>query len=240
MKKGIAGFAAAIMAFGVIAFAAPNSSAIASNAASQSSLTSGQIIIKFRNESAAAGVLRQHGLSEGASIGSTGAQLIKVPAGKELQLIGPLSRNPAVEYTEPDEVVTASTDDTYFPRQYALQNTGQSFTNTAGTIVVAAGKADADVDAVEAWNVTTGSEIRVAVLDSGVASDNADIAPKVVARANFSGAATGEDNYGHGTYIAGAVAATGNNTMASPACARDARSWTAKCSTTAGSHQAQA
>ena len=38
----------------------------------------------------------------------------------------------------------------------------------------------------KAWNVTTGSEIRVAVLDSGVASDNADIAPKVVARANFS------------------------------------------------------
>lgn len=55
----------------------------------------------------------------------------------------------------------------------------------------------------KAWNVTTGSEIRVAVLDSGVASDNADIAPKLVARTNFSVTATGEDNYGHGTYIAG-------------------------------------
>jgi thermitase len=213
MKKVIAGFAAVIMGFGVIAFAAPSSPAIASSPASQSSHASGQIIVKFREKSAAANVLRQHGLSEGPGIGSTGAHLIKVTAGKELQLIDALSRNPAVEYAEPDELVTASTDDTYFPRQYALQNTGQSFTNTAGTIVVAAGKADADVDAVEAWNVTTGSEIRVAVLDSGVASDNADIAPKVVARANFSSAATGEDNYGHGTYIAGAVAATGNNAM---------------------------
>ncbi len=213
MKKVMAGFVAAIMGFGVIAFAAPSSSAMTGSAASQSSHISGQIIVKFRDTSAAAGVLRQHGLSEGPGIGSTGAHLIKVPAGKELQLIGALSRNPAVEYAEPDELVTASTDDTYFPRQYALQNTGQSFTNTAGTIVVAEGKADADVDAVEAWNVTTGSDIRVAVLDSGVASDNADIAPKVVARANFSGAATGEDNYGHGTYIAGAVAATRNNAM---------------------------
>ncbi len=213
MKKVIAGFAAVIMGFGAIAFAAPSSPAIASSAASQESHASGQIIIKFRDDRAAAGILRRHGLGDGPGIGSTGAHLIKVPAGRELQLIDALSRNPAVEYAEPDELVTASTDDTYFPRQYALQNTGQSFTNTAGTIVVAAGKADADVDAVEAWDVATGSEIRVAVLDSGVASDNADIAPKVVARANFSGAATGEDNYGHGTYIAGAVAASANNAM---------------------------
>ena len=46
-----------------------------------------------------------------------------------------------------------------------------------------------------------GSEIKVAVLDSGVANDNPDIAPKVVARANFSSGATGEDNYGHGTTL---------------------------------------
>ncbi|WP_397428046.1 S8 family serine peptidase [Pseudarthrobacter sulfonivorans] len=211
MKKVIAGFAAAFMGLGVMAFAAPGSPAIAGSAASQSSHASGQIIVKFRDQSAAAGVLHRHGLSEGQDVGSTGAHLVKVPAGKELQLIDALSRNPAVEYAEPDELATASTDDTYFPRQYALQNTGQSFTNTAGTIVVAAGKADADVDAVEAWDLTSGTDIRVAVLDSGVASDNTDIALKVVARANFSGAATGEDNYGHGTYIAGAVAATGDN-----------------------------
>jgi hypothetical protein len=101
---------------------------------------------------------------------------------------------------EPDQLVTAATNDQYFPRQYALQNTGQSFTNTAGTLVVAAGTADADVDAVEAWTVTTGAGIKVAVLDSGVASDNTDINPKVVARANFTNGETGDDNYGHGMH----------------------------------------
>ena len=63
--------------------------------------------------------------------------MIKVPAGKELQPFQALSRNPAVEYAEPDHVATATTADPYFDRQYALHNEGQSFTNTDGKLTVA-------------------------------------------------------------------------------------------------------
>ncbi|WP_454699902.1 S8 family serine peptidase [Arthrobacter humicola] len=198
------------MGFSGIAAAVP-SNAVPSNAASESSHIAGQIMVKFRDNRAAAGVLRQHGLKEGAGIGSTGAQLIKVPAGKELNLVEALNRNPAVEYAEPDEIATADTDDTFFPRQYALQNDGQSFTNTLNTLTVTAGDNDADVDAVEAWSTTRGRDIRVAIVDSGVANDHEDISQKVVARMNFSGTATGEDKYGHGTHVAGIVAAVAGN-----------------------------
>jgi thermitase len=205
MKKlVIASLAAVAVGFGAITGTVP------SNAATEPQQGPGQIIVKFRDNGAAAGVLRQQGLSDGAGIGSTGAHVVKVPAGQESSLIAALSRNPAVEYAEPDEVVTATTADEYFPRQYALQNTGQSFTNTADDISVPKGNADADVDAVEAWAITSGKDIKVAVLDSGVDLDHPDINPKVVLRANFSGAATNEDKYGHGTHVAGIVAASHN------------------------------
>lgn len=207
MKKLVlAGFAALLMVLGTLLGAvAPG------NAAADPSITAGQILVKFRDNTAAAGILRAFGLNDGPGVGSTGAHLITVPDGKELQLVDALGRNPMVEYAEPDFVVTPASDDTYFPRQYALQNTGQPFTNTAGTVTVTAGKDDADVDAVEAWTVTTGTGIKVAVLDSGVATDNPDINPKVVARTNFTTSRSNDDNYGHGTHVAGIVAATANN-----------------------------
>jgi thermitase len=211
MKKlVIASLAAVAVGFGAITGTVP------SNAATEPQQGPGQIIVKFRDNGAAAGVLRQQGLSDGAGVGSTGAHVVKVPAGQESSLIAALNRNPAVEYAEPDEVVTAATADEYFPRQYALQNEGQAFTNTKGDIKIAGGNADADVDAVEAWASTStsgngnGNDIKVAVLDSGVDLDHPDINPKVVLRANFSGAATNEDKYGHGTHVAGIVAASHN------------------------------
>jgi len=79
MKKVVtASLAAVAVGFGALTVTVP------SHAATEpQQVVSGQIIVKFRDSGAAPGLLRQNGLSDGAGIGSTGAHLIKVPAGKE-------------------------------------------------------------------------------------------------------------------------------------------------------------
>ncbi|GAB4098273.1 S8 family serine peptidase [Sinomonas halotolerans] len=208
MKKAvIASIAAAVLGL------APLILAPAAGAADPPPHVEGQILVKFHDDRASAGVLKAYGLANGPGVGSTGARLISVPEGNEQRLATALGHNPAVEYAELDGIATALSDDFYFPRQYALENTGQSFTNTSGSVTVPAGTADADIDAPEAWTVTTGGGTKVAVLDTGVDDDHPDITPKVVGSANFSGTASNDDFYGHGTHVAGIIAATANNSI---------------------------
>lgn len=204
MKKIMIGMLA-VLSF---AFLVGTTTAIASP--SSDSHVPGRVLVKFYDNHKAAESLKAFGLADGKEVGATGVHMITVPAGKEEQLVTALSHNKNVEFAEVDAVVQAESSDTFYDRQYALENTGQSFMTGRGA-TIAGGTNDADVDAPEAWGVTRGNSTLVAVLDSGVATDNEDISTKVVGFANFSGASSTEDNYGHGTHVAGIVAATTDN-----------------------------
>ncbi|TME98850.1 MAG: hypothetical protein E6I52_16990, partial [Chloroflexi bacterium] len=70
----------------------------------------------------------------------------------------------------------------------------------------------ATIGAPAAWDVTGhgATSIRVAVLDSGIDANHPDLAGRVALSADFSGSGTG-DRFGHGTAVAGIIAAGLNN-----------------------------
>jgi uncharacterized delta-60 repeat protein len=95
-------------------------------------------------------------------------------------------------------------NDTYFPNQWHLNNIGQS-----------GGTPNADINAPEAWEITTGSpNIVIAVLDEGIDTDHPDLIDNIVAGYDFFDDDSNPNpsgNDAHGTACAGLIAAEGNN-----------------------------
>lgn len=142
------------------------------------------------------------------------------------QALQKLRNHPAVEYAEPDYIRYASVipDDPDFSQLWGLHNTGQT-----------GGVADADIDAPEAWDISTGSkDIIVGVIDTGVdhshpdLNDNIWINPGEIPDNGVDDDGNGYiddvhginaitdvgdpmDDEGHGSHVSGTIGATGNN-----------------------------
>jgi thermitase len=66
--------------------------------------------------------------------------------------------------------------------------------------------------APQAWQVTSGdASVVIAVLDTGIDRGHEDLAGKVIAEVNFADSPVASDIYGHGTHVAGIIAAKANN-----------------------------
>ena len=146
-------------------------------------------------------------------------QLLKVPDGTDaLQIANMYQESGLTRFSYPNfyskvELHQVIPNDPYFINQFALNNTGQVFTDGHS------GTADADIDAPEAWNTTTGNNnIIIAVLDEGVTADHPDLPNTRQVRLNGSNFADGDannpsptGNSNHGNACAGTIGATQNN-----------------------------
>jgi subtilisin family serine protease len=100
-------------------------------------------------------------------------------------------------------------NDPLFGQQWALDNIGQSIGGNPGT-------PDADIDAAEAWDVTTGSSaVTVAIVDDGVDPGQPDLVPNLDMASGFDFGDNDPDpiaeESGHGVQTALVLGARGND-----------------------------
>ncbi|PIV83086.1 MAG: hypothetical protein CO150_09795 [Nitrospirae bacterium CG_4_9_14_3_um_filter_53_35] len=156
--------------------------------------------------------------------------LLKVPNHTVLSVVRFLKSRPEVEFAEPNYLrrLHAAPNDPRYGEMWGLNNTGQ----TGGTF-------DADIDAPEAWGLTTGDPNRVvAVIDSGADLNHEDLAGNIWTNpGEIPGNGMDDDGNGfiddvhgwdfahddsdpsdtdaacggHGTHTAGTIGARGNN-----------------------------
>ena len=188
------------------------------------------ILVKFANNTSSrtrTRSIQSAGLRENARFRLVpGLTLADVRPGFTLnQTLNALSRDPSVAFAEPNYIVTidALPDDPRFNQQYGLNNTGQS-----------GGVVDADIDAPEAWDIQTGNNVIVAVIDTGVDYNHPDLVNNMWQNpGEIPGNRIDDDGNGfvddvrgwdfaqntndpmdpnrHGTHVAGVIAAQGNN-----------------------------
>ena len=224
---GIVGLAACSdnnpMDFGDDAFAAAPA-AFNTNSAAEPEFVPGQIIVRFRPGAARSEIAEANRAKHKEDMRLERMVILEVPVGEEIEIARNLSKNPNVEFAEPDFLYSVvlpcetgdcdAPDGNLFGYKWDLHNTGTTL-NHLGEVLGSTGKVDADIDWLEAREHLgenfAGSAV-IGILDTGIRKTHVALAGKVIGERNFI---TGmdpnlaNDDQGHGTHVAGIAAAHG-------------------------------
>lgn len=193
-----------LMAFGGLAGCATTPAAVPASvgqttqgAAKPAEIVPGKIVVKLKNGTGSRAVqgLRAVQAVEGLS----DTRVYDVPAGSTVEeTLAKLRRDGNVIYAEPDYIYHATeikseavTNDPMREQLWGL----------------------AKIQAPQAWDTTTGdAAVTVAVVDTGVDYDHEDLAGQVIKGYDFGNNDNDpKDDQGHGTHVAGTIAALGEN-----------------------------
>ncbi len=156
----------------------------------------GEVLVKFKDavtESAFESTLQA--LSSEPLDTASDIVVADVPEGETVEsFVEELEAQPNVEYAQPNYVYTLESttiNDPYAAQQWHLGKIG----------------------VYDAWDITMGiSDIRVAVIDTGVDLSHPDLTGQIVAQADMvDNDGNAQDDDGHGTHVAGIIAANANN-----------------------------
>ena len=193
------------------------------SAAASGEYVAGQILVRFAPGANRAQVAAAHGASVQRELLVPGIFVVGVAPGRELAVATALSRNPNVEFAEPDYIRTHGVlcatgtceppTDKYFGYKWDLHNDGD-LNNSTGAFVVNTGRTDADIDWLEAYHqlgAVTGSAV-IGIVDTGVLSTHPDLVGRVLPGYDFvNNDSDPADDDGHGTHVAGIAAGLGND-----------------------------
>lgn len=191
-----------------------------------------KILVRFKDGTGIASTLRAH-ITQGTRLVHayripSNLHVVELPPGADLaRTVERYERDPAVLYAEPNYIYRLHDmfpDDPRFAELWGLHNAGLS-----------GGIADADIDAPEAWELTTGThDVILGLIDTGIdynhedLSDNTFVNPGEIAGNSLDDDGNGfvDDIHGinaiarsgdplddvdHGTHVSGTMAARGNN-----------------------------
>ncbi|MGZ6547334.1 MAG: S8 family serine peptidase [Actinomycetota bacterium] len=152
----------------------------------------GEVLVKMRPGISVAGAAGGLRARDAGPVGVRGWRLLKLPSGLSVDdALARLRGNPNVQEAGANRIYRSAgvTDDSLLDQEWGLVKSS----------------------ATSAWSASTGSSaVIVGVVDTGVAADNPDLAPNMVAGATFVGGSTYDQN-GHGTHVAGIIGAVSND-----------------------------
>ncbi|HSW47555.1 MAG TPA: S8 family serine peptidase [Candidatus Saccharimonadales bacterium] len=177
----------------------------------------GQINVKFKEgltDAQINSILSKYNARIKSTISGINVKVIEVPIGQEDVVRKRLIIDGIVKYADFDHIMHAqfAPNDTNFGNQWGLANTGKEYwyQPKGAPRINSVGIPGDDIHAQAAWEVTKGTNIKVAVLDSGIDMDQPDLAGKVILQKVFITSSI-DDKVGHGTHVAGIVSANTNN-----------------------------